>query len=123
MGCAVSGPNVNPDSAVSEEKRSPSLEGALDLKTDPERAGDEEAPEPFLLSEAQKGQIRASWEVLHKDIARVGVIVFISLAPEGMLMAARKREGHVAAQTGLGASCRPLCKGPEGTALSTDICL
>ncbi|XP_060114507.1 neuroglobin-like [Heteronotia binoei] len=79
MGCAVSGPDVNPDSALSEEKRSPSVEGALDLKTDPECKGDEEPKEPFLLSEVQKELIRASWVILHKDIARVGVIVFIRL--------------------------------------------
>ncbi|XP_077174681.1 neuroglobin-like [Paroedura picta] len=79
MGCAVSGPNVNPDSAITEEKRSPSLEGAPDLKTDLGCGGSEEPQEPLLLSEAQKELIRASWVILHKDIARVGVIVFIRL--------------------------------------------
>nr|XP_056703526.1 neuroglobin-like [Euleptes europaea] len=79
MGCTLSSANVNPDSAVTEEKRSPSPEGALGLKTDPECRGGEEPKEPFLLSEDQKELIRASWEILHKDIARVGVIVFIRL--------------------------------------------
>ncbi|XP_054855563.1 neuroglobin-like [Eublepharis macularius] len=79
MGCALSGPSVSPDLAVSEEKRTPSQDGGLDFKTDLEHGGDEEPKQPFLLSEAQKELIQASWEILHKDIARVGVIVFIRL--------------------------------------------
>ncbi|XP_048358069.1 neuroglobin-like [Sphaerodactylus townsendi] len=79
MGCTLSSPNVNPDLAVSEEKVSPSLEDVLDLTSDLQCRVDEELQESFVLSEAQKELIRTSWEILHKDIARVGVIVFIRL--------------------------------------------
>ncbi|XP_033014708.1 cytoglobin-2-like [Lacerta agilis] len=70
MGCALSGPGVTPEPTFSKEKR------GLDLSEETECA---ETPEPLHLSEPQKALIRESWKILHKDIARVGVIVFVRL--------------------------------------------
>lgn len=75
MGCALSGLGVTPAPAVPEEKRCPSPEGKLDPEAEPE--GVQEAVQGLPLSGAQKELIQASWQVLHKDIARVGIIVFI----------------------------------------------
>ncbi|XP_067317328.1 neuroglobin-like [Anolis sagrei] len=66
MGCALSGAQ---DPPIAEEC-SP-LDDRLDLN--------QETTEPFPLSETQKELIRESWEILHKDITRVGIIVFIRL--------------------------------------------
>lgn len=79
MGCALSGSGTARDPASTEEKRSPLTEGRLDVNDEREREGeaDEAGFEPFLLSGAQKGLIRDSWKILHQDIARVGIIVFI----------------------------------------------
>ncbi|XP_062995843.1 neuroglobin-like [Elgaria multicarinata webbii] len=79
MGCALSSPGIRSDAAISEEKRRSSLEDGLELPEEAECLGDEEMPELFPLSEAQKELIQESWKVLHKDIARVGIVVFIRL--------------------------------------------
>ncbi|XP_066494251.1 uncharacterized protein [Tiliqua scincoides] len=73
MGCALSGSSVPPGPAGSEEQ----TDGKLDSEAQAE--GVQAAPEALPLSGAQKELIQASWQVLHKDIARVGVIVFIRL--------------------------------------------
>lgn len=49
----------------------------MDPEAEPE--GVQEAVQGLPLSGAQKELIQASWQVLHKDIARVGIIVFIRL--------------------------------------------
>ncbi|XP_061453475.1 cytoglobin-1-like isoform X2 [Rhineura floridana] len=79
MGCALSASGVTPDPTISEEKKCPSLEGGLDVSEETERRCDGGVPEPFPLSESQKELIEESWKILHKDIARVGIIVFIRL--------------------------------------------
>ncbi|XP_042295403.1 neuroglobin-like [Sceloporus undulatus] len=79
MGCALSGSGVTQDAPISEEKPCSSLESGFDLNEETELGGDEEATESFPLSEVQKELIRESWKILHKDIARVGIIVFIRL--------------------------------------------
>uniref|UniRef100_A0A8C4X2B3 Neuroglobin-like n=1 Tax=Erpetoichthys calabaricus TaxID=27687 RepID=A0A8C4X2B3_ERPCA len=59
MGCALSGTGVNLSKAAPESNAA--------------------GVEPFPLSEAQKELIRESWTILHQDIARVGIIMFIRL--------------------------------------------
>nr|XP_020642959.1 neuroglobin-like isoform X1 [Pogona vitticeps] len=79
MGCALSSPATVPDPATLEEKLCPAPEGGLDSIGERERGGEGQTLGPFLLSEAQKGLVRDSWKILHQDIARVGIIVFIRL--------------------------------------------
>uniref|UniRef100_A0A8D0DSV4 Globin domain-containing protein n=1 Tax=Salvator merianae TaxID=96440 RepID=A0A8D0DSV4_SALMN len=79
MGCALSGSGVVQDPTASEEKRCSLAEDGPDSGEEGQRQGDGKAPEALLLSEAQKALVQLSWEILHKDIARVGVIVFIRL--------------------------------------------
>ncbi|KAJ7303927.1 hypothetical protein JRQ81_011440 [Phrynocephalus forsythii] len=81
MGCALSDAGTGQDPGGSEEKPCPSPECGLGLEGEREPRGEGEmtAPERFLLSEAQKGLVRNSWKILHQDIARVGIIVFIRL--------------------------------------------
>ncbi|XP_077788538.1 neuroglobin-like [Podarcis muralis] len=76
MGCALSGPGVTPEPTFDVEKRGSFVEGGLDLSKETECG---ENPEWLSLLESQKALIRESWKILHKDIARVGVIVFIRL--------------------------------------------
>ncbi|XP_053123944.1 cytoglobin-1-like [Hemicordylus capensis] len=80
MGCALSCPGVTPDPTTSEEKTCPSLEVGLDSKVELESyEADGQTSELLPLSESEKRKIQESWEILHKDIARVGIIVFIKL--------------------------------------------
>ncbi|KAG8143661.1 hypothetical protein E2320_000858, partial [Naja naja] len=76
MGCTLSSTGDAADPAVSEDRGGSAL--ALEAKgTDPGSHG--ERKEAFPLSEAQKERVRESWNVLHKNIARVGIIVFIGV--------------------------------------------
>ncbi|XP_026578651.1 neuroglobin-like [Pseudonaja textilis] len=76
MGCTLSSTGDAVDPAVSEDRRGSAL--ALEAKgTDPGSHGERE--EAFPLSAAQKDSVRESWSVLHKNIARVGIILFIGL--------------------------------------------
>lgn len=78
MGCALSGSGVTPGPAVSEEKRGASPGDEVDSKAESEGGGAMQMTIKALpLSGAEKDLIRGSWQVLHKDIARVGIIVFI----------------------------------------------
>ncbi|XP_072130872.1 x globin [Mobula birostris] len=73
MGCALSGSGVNPD------KPSPDVSGSAPAPP-PEDSEEIPASSPRpVLSEAQKQLVRESWEILHQDIARVGIIMFIRL--------------------------------------------
>uniref|UniRef100_A0A8D0L7P3 Globin domain-containing protein n=1 Tax=Sphenodon punctatus TaxID=8508 RepID=A0A8D0L7P3_SPHPU len=77
MGCALSGSGITLGKSISEAKRCPSLDGGLELKAE---SGEEKiAAQPFPLLEPQKELIQESWKILHDDIARVGIIVFIRL--------------------------------------------
>ncbi|KAL7980714.1 hypothetical protein Chor_001868 [Crotalus horridus] len=76
MGCAFSSTEDAEDpAAVSEAWRGSAL-GLEEEGADGSRGEGEGA---FPLSQAQKEWIRESWNVLHKNIARVGIIVFIGL--------------------------------------------
>ncbi|XP_041092336.1 uncharacterized protein LOC121304951 isoform X2 [Polyodon spathula] len=70
MGCALSGPGVNPGSRTAPEAN----ESGSDTVTG---TGYRLKSAPLPLSEAQKDLIRESWKILHEDIARVGIIMFI----------------------------------------------
>ncbi|KAJ1109063.1 hypothetical protein NDU88_006432 [Pleurodeles waltl] len=75
MGCALSGPGVAPDKTVPEGQNS---------KADSEVVPDgvcrsRPHPEAPPISGAQRALIESSWKVLHEDIARVGIIMFIRL--------------------------------------------
>ncbi|MBN3277506.1 NGB1 protein, partial [Polyodon spathula] len=72
MGCALSGPGVNPGSRTAPEAN----ESGSDTVTG---TGYRLKSAPLPLSEAQKDLIRESWKILHEDIARVGIIMFIRL--------------------------------------------
>ncbi|XP_039181056.1 neuroglobin-like [Crotalus tigris] len=75
MGCAFSSTGDAADPAVSEAWRGSAL-GLEEEGADGSRGEGEGA---FPLSQAQKEWIRESWNILHKNIARVGIIVFIGL--------------------------------------------
>ncbi|XP_044291417.1 neuroglobin-like [Varanus komodoensis] len=79
MGCALSSPDVTSDPAVAEGRPCLALEGGLGSSKEARCLGNGGTLEPLQLSEAQKTLVRESWEVLHKDIVRVGIIVFIRL--------------------------------------------
>ncbi|XP_048474155.1 x globin [Rhincodon typus] len=72
MGCALSGTGHDPGKAgVDVSGAAPRSEaGGSELV-----ASDSHPPLP--LSEQQKDLIQQSWKVLHQDIARVGIIMFI----------------------------------------------
>ncbi|XP_059496972.1 x globin isoform X1 [Stegostoma tigrinum] len=74
MGCALSGTGLDPGKAgVDVSSATPRSEaGGSELV-----ASDSYPPLP--LSEQQKDLIQQSWKVLHQDIARVGIIMFIRL--------------------------------------------
>ncbi|XP_059496973.1 x globin isoform X2 [Stegostoma tigrinum] len=74
MGCALSGTGLDPGKAgVDVSSATPRSEaGGSELV-----ASDSYPPLP--LSEQQKDLIQQSWKVLHQDIARVGIIMFISV--------------------------------------------
>ncbi|MGH0126123.1 UNVERIFIED_CONTAM: hypothetical protein FKN15_025480 [Acipenser sinensis] len=72
MGCALSGPGVNTGSRPAPEANESG--SGTDTGT-----GSRFKSEPLPLSEAQKDLIRESWKILHDDIARVGIIMFIRL--------------------------------------------
>ncbi|XP_033915060.3 neuroglobin-1-like [Acipenser ruthenus] len=72
MGCALSGPGVNTGSRPAPEANESG--SGTDTGT-----GSRLKSEPLPLSEAQKDLIRESWKILHEDIARVGIIMFIRL--------------------------------------------
>ncbi|XP_041035158.1 x globin [Carcharodon carcharias] len=85
MGCALSGTGVDPG------KPSPDVNGpGPRTGTDSapgsglssrrlSEAGPSASRPPFPLSEEQKELVQESWKVLHQDIARVGIIMFIRL--------------------------------------------
>ncbi|KAM3829948.1 neuroglobin-like [Vipera latastei] len=75
MGCALSSTGDAADPAGSEDWRG-SAPGLDEEGADGSKGEGEEA---FPLSQAQKERIRESWNILHKNIARVGIIVFIGL--------------------------------------------
>ncbi|XP_063168699.1 neuroglobin-like [Candoia aspera] len=75
MGCALSSPGDAADPTISEERRGP----APGLDEEGKDASHREVAEALPLSEAQKELIRESWKILHKNITRVGIIVFIRL--------------------------------------------
>ncbi|XP_034648614.1 hemoglobin-2-like [Trachemys scripta elegans] len=77
MGCALSGSGIAPGKTISESKRSPSSENLAAPKAGPEHGGDGLGAGPFPLADAQKERIQESWRILHDNIARVGIIVFI----------------------------------------------
>ncbi|XP_069766222.1 x globin [Narcine bancroftii] len=70
MGCALSGTGV--DSAKSSSEVNGSAPG-------PAGGSAPASAPPPSLSEEQKQLVRESWDVLHQDIARVGIIMFIRL--------------------------------------------
>ncbi|XP_060711991.1 x globin [Hemiscyllium ocellatum] len=74
MGCALSGTGLDPGKAAGD------VHGPVPR---PEAAGSEliasDSDPPPPLSEQQKELIRQSWVILHQDIARVGIIMFIRL--------------------------------------------
>uniref|UniRef100_UPI00398F5237 x globin n=1 Tax=Pristiophorus japonicus TaxID=55135 RepID=UPI00398F5237 len=82
MGCALSGSGVEPG------KPSPDVIGSaprLGSGSAPDSGPDSREPgcsaslPPLLLTEQQKRLVAESWKVLHQDIARVGIIMFIRL--------------------------------------------
>ncbi|KAM6428454.1 neuroglobin-like isoform 2-T4 [Liasis olivaceus] len=75
MGCALSSSGDAADPTASEERRC----SAPGLDEDGKDASSGEVAGAFLLSAAQKELIRESWKILHKNISRVGIIVFIRL--------------------------------------------
>ncbi|XP_026514694.1 cytoglobin-1-like [Terrapene carolina triunguis] len=79
MGCALSGSGIAPGKTISESKRSPSSENLAAPKAGPGHGGDGLGAGPFPLADAQKERIQESWRILHDNIARVGIIVFIRL--------------------------------------------
>ncbi|CAM4615177.1 neuroglobin-like [Lepidochelys kempii] len=79
MGCALSGSGITPGKTIPESKRRPSVESQAASKTGPEHGGDGPGAVPFPLVDAQKERIQESWRILHDNIARVGIIVFIRL--------------------------------------------
>ncbi|XP_043536594.1 cytoglobin-1-like [Chiloscyllium plagiosum] len=72
MGCALSGTGLDPGKAAGDVNSPvPRSEAARSELI----ASDSDPPLP--LSEQQKELIRQSWVILHQDIARVGIIMFI----------------------------------------------
>ncbi|RXM35707.1 hypothetical protein EOD39_3918 [Acipenser ruthenus] len=76
MGCALCGPGVNHGARTAPEANESGVESGSGRGTG---TGAWLKSEPLPLSEAQKGLIRESWKILHEDIARVGIIMFIRL--------------------------------------------
>ncbi|XP_069043866.1 cytoglobin-1-like isoform X2 [Lepisosteus oculatus] len=87
MGCALSGSGVSsgasaPDSAGSKRDRAAESTFA---SAGGSEIGGARGPgfrlksEPVPLTESQKDLIRESWKVVHQDIARLGIIMFIRL--------------------------------------------
>ncbi|XP_059839521.1 x globin [Hypanus sabinus] len=73
MGCALSGSGVDP------AKPGPDVNGSAPAPP-PEDSDESPASPPRpALTEEQKRLVRESWEILHQDIARVGIIMFIRL--------------------------------------------
>ncbi|XP_007068330.2 cytoglobin-1 [Chelonia mydas] len=79
MGCALSGSGISPGKTIPESKWCPSAESQAASKAGPEHGGDGPGAVPFPLVDAQKERIQESWRILHDNIARVGIIVFIRL--------------------------------------------
>ncbi|XP_039624204.1 x globin [Polypterus senegalus] len=88
MGCALSGTGVNLSKAAPESNAAGAAGSHCDSEPAPVSGTESDSvdgtmarsnPEPFPLSEAQKELIRESWTILHQDIARVGIIMFIRL--------------------------------------------
>ncbi|KAM9113122.1 LOW QUALITY PROTEIN: cytoglobin-1-like [Pangshura tecta] len=79
MGCALSGSGIAPGKTIAESKQCPSSENLAVSKAGPEPGGNGPGAGPFLLADAQKERIQESWRILHDNIARVGIIVFIRL--------------------------------------------
>ncbi|XP_070620042.1 neuroglobin-like [Erythrolamprus reginae] len=76
MGCTLSSTGDPVDPSPSEDRRGSALE---EEGTNGSQQEEEEEEEALPLSEVQKEWIRESWNILHKNIARVGIIVFIGL--------------------------------------------
>ncbi|XP_069500343.1 neuroglobin-like isoform X2 [Ambystoma mexicanum] len=74
-GCALSGPGVSSDKTVPD-----SIGPEATSESIPEGGGPNTTqPAPLCISSTQKDLIESSWKVLHEDIARVGIIMFIRL--------------------------------------------
>ncbi|XP_038641794.1 neuroglobin-like isoform X1 [Scyliorhinus canicula] len=81
MGCALSGTGADPGKAAPDGNPGPRTESAPDWG--PGEGGPGEGVSgshpPLPLSQEQKELVQRSWKILHQDIARVGVIMFIRL--------------------------------------------
>ncbi|XP_038237930.1 cytoglobin-1-like [Dermochelys coriacea] len=79
MGCALSGSGITPGKTVPESKRHSLAESQMASKAGLEHGSDRPGAVPFPLADTQKERIQESWRILHDNIARVGIIVFIRL--------------------------------------------
>nr|AKU74647.1 GbX2 [Callorhinchus milii] len=84
MGCALSGPEEEPERASPDGKGSGMGDGSERANESGLGHGETKAEAvcsrlPLTLSVEQKDLVRQSWERLHQDIARVGIVLFIGL--------------------------------------------
>ncbi|MBN3310000.1 CYGB1 protein, partial [Amia calva] len=85
MGCALSGSGLNSGKSAPDLNGSRSecpAESSLLHQSEPageNGTGSRTTSQANPLTDSQKDLIRESWTILHQDIARVGIIMFIRL--------------------------------------------